>query len=152
MNPIKDILTGGIGQAIDSVTDGAANIISKLKADPTEVVKSQTELEKLKNDAKKSGEDYAVRMEEQFTKQQEIVNTQMAVESKSEHTMVWAWRPTIGFTFCLMIINNYVALPYLKKYGLEPVELPDQVFMAILVILGAASAGRGLTQWQRAKK
>ncbi len=75
------------------------------------------------------------------------VNATMQAESKSEHWMQWAWRPTIGFSFAAVIVNNYIVLPY---FGwAKEVIVPDNVWTAMLVILGAAAATRG---WEKATK
>lgn len=150
-NPLKNLITSGIGSAADHIANGASTVIKTLKADPTEVAKLNEKIAELANEAKKNGEDYAVAMETQYTEQQKIVNEEMSAEGKSEHWMVWSWRPFLGFTLALMIINNFIVMPYMKKYGLQPIEIPDNLFYSLLVILGAASAGRGLMQWQRAK-
>ena len=70
------------------------------------------------------------------------VNATMQAEAKSEHWMQWAWRPSIGFTFCFVIINNFVILPY---FGwAKEVVIPGEVWNAMLVILGASAVVRGL--------
>ena len=74
------------------------------------------------------------------------VNSTMQAEAKSEHWAQWMWRPVIGFTFAGTILNNYILLPYFAKLGLQPIVIPDNVWTAMLVILGAASATRG---WQK---
>ena|SRR2546428_876540 len=74
------------------------------------------------------------------------VNATMQAEAKSEHWPQYSWRPTIGFTFAAILINNYLLLPYFKAYGLVPLDIPAAVWSAFLVILGAASAGRS---WEK---
>ncbi len=86
-----------------------------------------------------------------YLQEQKVVNDTMQSESKSEHWAQWIWRPIVGLTFSLVIINNYVVLPYLHKYGLLPISIPDNMWNAMLVILGATAAGRGLKQWQDSK-
>jgi hypothetical protein len=75
------------------------------------------------------------------------VNATMQAEAKSEHWMQWAWRPTIGFTFAAVIINNFILLPYIS--GLVPLLIPGEVWSAMLVILGASAATRG---WEKVQK
>lgn len=69
------------------------------------------------------------------------VNATMRAEAKSEHWAQWMWRPTVGFTFCAVLVNNYIALPYFPS--LHAIIIPGEVWNTILVILGAASALRG---------
>ena len=85
------------------------------------------------------------------TRQQEAVNTTMQAEAKSEHWMQWAWRPTVGFTFAGVIINNYILLPYCASFGLKPLDIPEGIWSAMLVVLGVAAGTRGLQKWQKEK-
>src|SRR4030067_595017 len=52
-------------------------------------------------------QDYEVKMSDIAAKQIESVNATMREESKSDHWIQFSWRPTIGFTFAAVIINNY---------------------------------------------
>lgn len=76
------------------------------------------------------------------------VNATMQAEAKSEHWMQWSWRPTIGFTFAAVIINNFVLMPYFAKW-VQPISIPAEVWTSMLVILGAAAATRG---WEKVSK
>src|SRR6185437_9823102 len=78
------------------------------------------------------------------------VNTTMQAEAKSEHWAQWIWRPTVGFTFCAVLINNYIALPYFPS--VHTIVIPGEVWNSILVILGAASALRGYQKVVATKK
>ncbi len=89
---------------------------------------------------------------EQLTAQMETINKTMQVEDTSTHWITYAWRPIIGFTFAAVIINNYILVGYLKQYGVQSIDIPGEVWNAILVILGAASAFRGWKQVEEAKK
>lgn len=144
---LKTLISGGI----EGIVNSAGNIISKFKADPTKVVEVEKELEELKINAALESERIANQAEEIQAKELESVNQTMREEAKSEHWAVWLWRPTIGFTFCAILINNYILLPYFKHYGMEIITIPDNVWSAILVILGVASAGRSVTKWQAEK-
>src|SRR2546428_4752002 len=77
------------------------------------------------------------------------VNATMQAEAKSEHWAQWVWRPTIGLSFSAVIVNNFILLPYFAKFGLQPIVIPDDVWTAMLVILGAAAATRG---WQKVEE
>lgn len=76
------------------------------------------------------------------------VNQTMQAEAKSEHWAQWAWRPTIGFTFAAVILNNFVLLPYLQPHVVA-IAIPAEVWTAMLVVLGASAATRG---WEKAVK
>jgi hypothetical protein len=147
MPGFKDLISGGL----KGIADAAGNIISKFKADPTKVVEVEAELEKLRIAAETESERIVMQLEEIYAKELETVNQTMREEGKSEHWAVWLWRPMIGFTFCAILINNYILLPYFKHYGMEVITIPDNVWSAILVILGVASAGRSVTSWQKEK-
>jgi len=84
--------------------------------------------------------------------QMETINQTMREEAKSEHFLQWAWRPIIGLTFALVIINNYILVGYLSQYGVHSIDIPGEVWNAILVILGAASAFRGWSKVEKEKK
>jgi hypothetical protein len=136
----KDAIKG----AIEGVLGGAASIIERFKADPTKVLEAQTELEKLRITAENEAQKVEAQLEDTFAKELETVNATMREESKSEHWMQWAWRPLIGMTFCAILFNNYILLPYFAKMGIKPIDVPGDVWSAILVILGVASAGRSI--------
>jgi len=125
MNLLSDAAQGavkGFGEAI-------AGVISKFKADPTKVLELEAELQKAA-----------------YSYQATVIaatNATMQAEAKSEHWIQYSWRPTVGFTFAGTIINNYILLPYFKLTGLQPIEIPDALWGAMLVILGAAAYTRG---------
>lgn len=48
---LKNLVKGGTEGIISGITDGAANIISKLKADPTKALEYEKDLEELKTNA-----------------------------------------------------------------------------------------------------
>lgn len=144
---IKDLLAGGI----EGIGNTFANIVTKFKADPTKVVEVEAELEQAKITAGLKAQELANQIEETYAKELETVNQTMRDEGKSEHFMVWSWRPLIGYTFCAILINNYILLPYFKNKGMVVIEIPGDVWSAILVILGVASAGRSVTSWQKEK-
>lgn len=144
---IKNIVSGGF----EGILKGASDILSKFKADPTKVIELESDLEKLKINTQIESEKLAVQIEEIRAKELETVNQTIREEGKSEHFLVWSWRPMIGFTFCAILVNNYILLPYFKNRGMEIIVIPPEVWSAILVILGVASAGRSVTSWQKAK-
>lgn len=141
---IKDLLSGGIKGIADSFGD----IVTKFKADPTKVVEMQSALEQAKIAATLKAEELSNQAEENYAKELETVNQTMREEAKSEHWMVWAWRPTLGFTLAAVIVNNYIICPLMHT---PPIVMPGEVWNTLLVILGAASVGRGFTNWQKEK-
>lgn len=78
--------------------------------------------------------------------QLQAINQTMQAEAKSEHWAQWLWRPTVGFTFSAVLVNNFILLPYFAKLGIVPITIPAEVWTAMLVVLGASAATRG---WQK---
>src|SRR3990172_5435035 len=133
MNIFSDTAQGavkGFGEAIGGV-------IARFKADPTKVLELEAELQKA-----------AYGFQATVISS---VNATMQAEARSEHWIQYSWRPTIGFTFAGTVINNYILLPYFKVAGLQPIEIPDALWGAILVILGAAAYTRGTEKIERLK-
>jgi hypothetical protein len=77
----------------------------------------------------------------------QTVNATMQAETKSEHWAQWMWRPMVGFTFCAILVNNYILVEYVSTA--KPITVPGEVWNAILIVLGAASALRG---WQKVQE
>lgn len=124
----------------------AGNVIDVLKStgvlkDPEAVLKAEQALR-----------DYEVRMEEIAAKTIESVNATMREEAKSEHWIQYSWRPLVGFTFIAVIINNYILVPYVSTLvNIQPLDIPDGIWSAMLVVLGVAAGTRGLEKWQKEK-
>ncbi|MBE7413834.1 MAG: hypothetical protein HS130_00845 [Deltaproteobacteria bacterium] len=137
--------------AIDPVTAGI-NLVSKVigKAADRFLPASMSESER--EEFKLKAQELALKEMEAEAKALESVNATMREEAKSEHWMQWAWRPVVGLTFSAVIINNFILMPYLMKFGLEPIEIPGEIWSAMLVVLGVAAGTRGLEKWGRAKK
>jgi hypothetical protein len=145
---IKNAISGSTG----GLLKGASDIIEKFVADPNKKIEAQQKLAEIEAQHEKDMAEIEVKLAEIDAKALESVNQTMREEAKSEHFLQWAWRPIVGLTFCATIINNYIIIPYLKNKGVLPIEIPDDVWMAMLVILGAASAGRGWAKVEKAKK
>lgn len=105
--------------------------------------------EKEKAEFKLKMKELAIKEIESDTEVIKAINETMRAEAKSEHWLQWSWRPLVGITFSLMVINNYVLLPYFKSYGLQPINIPGDVWSAMLVILGVAAGTRGLEKIRR---
>jgi len=72
----------------------------------------------------------------------ESVNKTMREEAKSDKWWQSAWRPTVGFTFSAVVINNYIIMAYMVSWA-KPIDIPSGVWKSMLVILGAAAGTRG---------
>jgi len=89
---------------------------------------------------------YELQMRDKDNDVIKAVNDTMQTEAKSEHWLQWSWRPLVGITFSAVIINNYVLLPYFAKAGLQSINIPPEMWNAMLIILGVAAGTRG---WEK---
>lgn len=139
MPGIGDWIKSGASGLLDGVFKGASDIIRDFKADPNKVLEHEAKLAELRSNTETKLVELANQADEIAAKELETVNATIREEAKSEHWMVWSWRPSIGFTFCGIIFYNYIVAP---ACHLTKVDIPSEVWTAMLVILGAASAGR----------
>lgn len=95
--------------------------------------------------------EFEAKILEYSSRSQEAVNATMQAEAKSEHWLQWSWRPLIGYTFAGVIINNYILFTYFSKWGMEAIDIPSELWASMLVVLGVASATRGVMNWQKVK-
>lgn len=148
MSLIKDLVGGGL----KGLADSAVSIIKQFKLSPEQAVEAEQKIKEFEIKAQEVENQLVISLEQESSKQLETVNATMREEAKSEKWAQWLWRPIIGFTFSAILINNYILLPYFKNKGMEMIVIPDTVFTAILVILGAASGMRGWEKVEKAKK
>lgn len=130
MPGITDILGG-------SLLGGIKGIIGEFKLSPDKKAELQAAVDA-------NAELLAQKQLEYDARMVEAVNATMQAEAKSEHWAQWLWRPVVGFTFAAVILNNYALLPYFARVGLQPIAIPSDVWQAIMVVLGAAAAGRSV--------
>ena len=134
---IGNILQNTIGKVIGGVVNKylPASMSDKEKAD------MELEIQKLLMEENKN-----------IQAQMETINKTMQEEAKSEHWITYSWRPILGYTFAAVVVNNYILYGYLAQYGVQQIDIPVELWGAILVILGAASALRGYKQVKEASK
>lgn len=146
-NPIKDLVAGGL----DGLLNGASKIIANFKADPTEVLKAQTELEKLRVEAENKALEISVQIEAEKTKQIESENKAItdrwASDMTSDSWMSKNTRPigflsTLGFLFFLVITDS-LDVPF----DVKPSYI-DLLQMLLITIVGAYYGGRTLEKYQ----
>src|SRR5512146_698981 len=92
---VVNLLSGGL-------LDGINGLIDRIKG------KSPEDAAKLAELAQKYQDDVLLADKEALA----TVNATMQAEAKSEHWAQWMWRPTVGFTFCAVLVNNYILLSY----------------------------------------
>lgn len=133
---IGDLIESTVGKVIGGVVDKylPKSMSEKEKSD------MQLEIDKLLLEEEKNNQ-----------AQIDAINQTMREEAKSEHWAQWLWRPLVGFTFCGVIINNYILIPYFAKYGMIPIIIPEGIWSAILVVLGVSAGTRGVEKIMRTK-
>lgn len=124
-NPFSDVTQGAVKGFGEAIKDA----VSAFKADPTKIVELEAALEQA-----------TLKFQSEAL---QAVNTTMQAEAKSEHWMQWAWRPTFGFTGAAILVNNYIFLPYFAKLGIVPIEVPSEVWLMLMAVLGVAAWQRG---------
>lgn len=132
MSVISDIFAGGAA----GIFSGIRGLIGAFKADPTVSAQLAAAVAQAEMDlsAKLAAADAA---------QIAAVNATMQAEAKSEHWAQWSWRPVVGFTFSAVVINNYLLYAYLAKLGVVKIDLPSELWIAFMAILGVAAYVRG---------
>ena len=133
---IGDLLKNTVGKVVGKVVDKylPASMSEEDKA------KMQLEMEKL-----------LIEEEKNLQAQMETVNATMRAEIASGNKFVSSWRPLCGYTVALLIINNFVLVPYLKAFGLDIVflEVPPMVWSVLLAVTGISALTRG---WEKVEK
>lgn len=124
-NPFADAAQGAVKGFGEAIKDA----VGAFKANPTQVAELEVALQK-------------ARMEFESTTMV-AVNATMQAEAKSEYWLQWAWRPCFGFTACAILVNNYILLPYLAKFGIVSIDIPSEVWIMIMAVLGVAAYTRG---------
>lgn len=124
-NPFSDAAQGAVKGFGEAIKDA----VGAFKADPTKAIELEAALQqaalKFQSDAIAS------------------VNATMQAEAKSEHWLQWSWRPMFGYTACSILVNNYILLPYLRSFGIVPIEIHSEVWIMIMAVLGVAAWTRG---------
>lgn len=133
---LGDLFKNTVGKVVEKVVDKylPPSMSEKEKAE------MQLELEKL-----------IIEEEKSLQTQMETINATMRQEAQSDHWIIFSWRPLVGYTFCLTIFNNYILLPYFANYGMRPIDIPDGIWSAMLVVLGVAAGTRGMEKMWRTK-
>ncbi|HBG45844.1 MAG TPA: hypothetical protein DDW94_02535 [Deltaproteobacteria bacterium] len=135
-NPFNELIRSTVGRVVEKLVE------RYLPASVSEKEKEEFKLRAQELVLKEIGAEAKV---------MESVNATMREEARSEHWMQYSWRPTLGFTFAAVIVNNYILLPYFKGVGLMPIDIPAGIWEAMLIVLGVAAGTRGLEKWQREK-
>ena len=135
LNPVSAISKAIFGDK--GLTGGVMNVL-----EDTGLVKTPEEKQK----AQEALYNFELQMRDKDNDVIKAVNDTMQTESKSEHWLQWSWRPLVGITFSAVIINNYILLPYFSKLGMQAIQIPSEMWNAMLIVLGVSAGTRG---WEK---
>jgi len=133
----KAALTGGRIAASFDPTGIAENVLEALKGagvlkDPAAEAKAREIL--LEHERAMAA------LEMEFIKE---VNATMRAEAQSGSWWQRSWRPMAGYTLCAVVVNNYILVPYLAKYGVLVITIPSEVWVMLMAVVGVAAWTRG---------
>lgn len=140
MSIIADLVAGGVQGILDSITKAVATV----RGDHTQLPALEAEIEK----AKIALLQLSVQADQAAM---QAVNTAIANEAKSEHWLQWSWRPLAAYCLYLLLINNYVLVPYFSRFGVQVIIVPETVYMMFGAILGVTAWHRGVAQVEQVK-
>lgn len=127
-----------------SVFDAIGKIISPVTNLIDEVVTSDEERLKLKNELKRIELESSQMM---IDYEKKLLDSQSQIvlgEVKGESWLQRNWRPLLMLTFIAIVANNYIIAPYLLaafKWSVV-LDLPDKIWTAITVGMGGYIVGR----------
>ena len=140
-----------VEKAVEGLGNTASSLIKDFKPTPDKVLEYEQNGKELQEQIEQAKITLTQSLEAEYTKQMQTVNETMQVEDKSEHWITYSWRPVIGFTFCAILLNDYVLYPYLHQYGAVLLEIPQTVWITISSILGVSAIGRSIEKIQALK-
>lgn len=133
MNPLKDLLTGGLTGIVDSI----GGVIGKFVTSPEEKLKAQIEVTKIATDFQSQ----VLSAERDLAVQQATVIT---AEIKSESWLARNWRPILMLTFTFIIAWNYIFVPILGAFTdkLKPAEIVPDMWQLLKLGVSGYIVGR----------
>ena len=138
MGFLGDIISGGVGGIIDSVSSAVDKFVTTDK----EREELKIELIKIQNEALQKARESELKAEDEMSKRIESVNATIRAEAAAEHWPTYTWRPFIGFVFGFYVASMFI----LPLFGVAPVPLSADITLTIGAILGVASFFRGKAQ------
>lgn len=153
---LKNIFKGGAEGVLKGAMDGAANIISKFKADPTKVIEAEKELETLRITTALELEKLTIQLEQEETKriqsENDAVTGRWASDMGSDSWLSKNSRPIVllgllGFTVFTIILDSIPEISfYVKESYINLLEMLD------LTVIGAYFGGRTFEKFQSIRK
>lgn len=120
---IQQLLTAGLGKAVDSV-------LGRFFED--------------KDKAAEAAHQVRMALLEHEQTAQKVARDVVVAEAKSEHWITSAWRPITMLVFVAIVANNYIIAPYVDAMfsaGLH-LDIPNQMWDLIKIGLGGYVVGR----------
>ncbi len=156
------ILSGNPAGAVLSIlaskfggsADDPADLMAKIQTDPQAMVKLK-EIEATHDvELQKIAMQRAVGLANADAAQVASVNTTMQAETKSEHWMQWAWRPTCGFALAigfLVLIGliGWICIQSVVTQQPSLLGMIPPILEAFTVLFGSMAAVVGVTAWHR---
>lgn len=125
---------------INTLLNVGNKIIDRLFPDPIERTKAQLELLKLQQNGELA----------QIVEQSKVV----IAEIQSESWLVRNWRPMIMVLFGIIMLNNYIIIPWLKTFGLPIaiMDIPPNMWSLLEIGMGGYVVGRSFEKSIKAWK
>tara|TARA_R100001594_G_scaffold38894_1_gene70361 strand:+ start:12119 stop:12523 length:405 start_codon:yes stop_codon:yes gene_type:complete len=82
----------------------------------------------------------------------------VVAEAKGESWIQRSWRPITMLSFVVIIVNNYIVVPWLKTFGLPAVflEIPPDMWTLLSIGIGgyicSRGAEKGIQKWRDGDK
>lgn len=122
MNPITDVVLGGLGKVIDNFFPSAEE---KARA---ELLKAQVVTE----------------MNASIQRQIDSQVSVIVAEAQSKSWLTNSWRPILMLSFTAIIVNNYILYPYLSAFwhGAPLLPIPVDLWDLLKIGVGGYVVGR----------
>lgn len=130
---IKDLFKGSAEGLISGVTNGAANIISKLKADPTKVLEYEKELEELRVNSTLKAEELANNLETAYLQDTQNSRDNNAKIQESDKASWMA--KNIAYMLDIVFTVSFIAMLFVIIYKQVP-ESNKELFYTSFGLLG----------------
>lgn len=138
MPGLKDFFKSGAEGLVKGVTDGAANIISKLKADPTKVMEAEKELEKLRLDAAQKSEELAVKADEMYLKDtQDARNANAQIQNSDKAS--WLAK-NVGYIIDLFLTALWGTVTIILFLKIFKIAAQDVDMVSLMALHGTVTA------------
>jgi hypothetical protein len=135
MNPLKDLLTGGIG----GIFSGAKDIINQFVANPEQKLEATQKMAELETGFREK----QIEAERDFAAEQAKV---VIAEAQSDSWLAKNWRPITMLTFVAIIVWNYIVVGTIGAFvpSIHVVEIPTDMWGLLKLGIGGYIGSRTL--------